>query len=341
MRRVFQSILALAVVVRGELRCDAMFAEMTHRQRVEHGSEVPFARKDDSDILGDLHYPTISFNSNAGITYGKVLVGVGNEGSVPDGCPNGCVHPQTPSNDPDTVHFITTIMIVDENNAVLAMGELTAEDNDGKVASLEYKFPTPKTMTPYVFCSIHGLWKGETVITSTKSSNTTKCEVSKCLKEKDAVAVGSSIAALKHRQYLTYSTKDAFPVKAGNVLNSLHRPVMQVLGKGIKLSIGMGADGPDGSPNGGYHPVTTTTDAATVHWPEYVYVVNEAGTVVYFNEIKPDEPDPVMLYFETPADSTTLTAYVYCNIHGLFVGEPITVQNGDRAPAVTCGFTPF
>lgn len=315
-----------------------MVAEIYHRQKVEHGSEVPFKRTDDTDILGDLHTPIITFTTNSDVTYGKVLVGVGNSGTVPDGCDNGCVHPLIPSNDPDKVHFITTIFLLNELNETIALGELTAEDNGGKVASLNFVFPTPTTITPYVYCSIHGLWQGETVIASQKPSEFRQCSVSKCFQEKDAVAVGSSIAALVHRQNITYSTKDPFPVTPGDILNSLHRPVLQVLGSHVKLSVGMGPDGPEGSPNGGYHPVTTTVDPATVHWPEYAYVVNEAGTVVYFNEIRPDQPDPVMLYFETPADSTTLTAYVYCNIHGLFVGEPITVENGQAAPTVECGF---
>jgi desulfoferrodoxin (superoxide reductase-like protein) len=340
MRGVFQAFLALAVVVRGQLTYDAMFAEMLHRQFIEHKQSTPFSNQ--GDILGSLHDPTMTYTSNTttGMVKGKVLMGVGSTGTQPNGCPNGCVHPLIASNDPNLVHFITTIMIVDENNHVLAMGELTAEDSGGKVASLDFNFPIPQQMTPYAFCNIHGLWKGDTLKLSGSVSSKPTCEITKCLKEQDAVAVGSNIAALENRQNITFSTVAAFPVNNSDVLNTLHRPVLTKEGDLVKVMIGMGSTGPANcqAVNGCYHPVTASTDPATVHWPEYVYVKNEAGVVVFFVEIAPTVPEPVTLVFERPAKSNTLTAYVYCNIHGLFVSEPFAVSGGKAMPAVDCGF---
>jgi len=340
MRGVFQAFLALAVVVRGQLKCDAMFAEMLHRQFIEQNLTTAFVNT--GDILGSLHDPIMTYtqNTTTGMVQGKVLMGIGNDPKVspPAKCPNMCVHPLVASNDPDKVHFITTIMIVDENKNVLAMGELTAEDSGGKVAALDFNFPTPMSMTPYVFCSIHGLWKGDTIQFLGGGSSKPTCEITKCLKEQDAVAVGSNIAALKHRQNTTHQTNEAFPVD-DTVLNALHRPVLTKEGDLVKVMIGMGSKGPAGCPNGCYHPVVATADPTAVHWPEYVYVVNEAGVVVFFVEIAPTVPDPVTLVFETPAKSHTLTAYVYCNIHGLFESEPFAVSGGGKAmPAVDCGF---
>jgi desulfoferrodoxin (superoxide reductase-like protein) len=342
MRGVFQSLLALAAVVRGELTCDSMFAEMGHRQMTEHNKALPFVSTGPTDILGGLHTPVMTFQKDlvTGMTYGKVLVGVGNTEAGPAGCPNDCVHPLTASNDPDAVHYITTIMIMDETGAVLSMGELTAEDNNGQVASLDFNFPTPQKMTPYVYCSIHGLWQGETVTLSTTNSSKATCDVPKCLKEQDAVAVGSAVAVLKHRQNVTQGTKDAFPVKAYDILNSLHRPSLETIGGMVKVTIGMGPlDGPAGCPNQCYHPVTASSDSTVVHWPEYVYVENENGLVVYFQELAPSgDGGPVKVYFETPASSTVLTAYTYCNIHGLFMSAPFQVSGGSALPSARCGF---
>jgi desulfoferrodoxin (superoxide reductase-like protein) len=329
MRGVFQSLLALAVVVRGELTCDSMFAEMSRRQLQEQGQPQPFVSK--GDIPGNLHTPAVTYQSDivTGMTHGKVTVGV-----------TGMTHPLTASNDPDTVHYIETIMIVDENDAVLSMGELTAEDNNGQVSTLDFNFPTPKTMTPYVFCNLHGLWKGKTVTLSNPTSANATCNVPKCGKEQDAVAVGSAVAVLKHRQNVTFKTKDAFPVKNNDILNSLHRPVIDTIGDMVKVTIGMGPlNGPAGCPNDCYHPVTASADPTLVHWPEYVYVVNESGLVVHFVELTPSgDGGPVKVYFETPASSSVLTAYTYCNIHGLFVSEPFKVSGGSALPSASCGF---
>jgi len=344
MRGVFQSLLALASVVRGGLTCDSMFAELVRRQMNEHKSAMPYVSTGDS--LGGLHTPVMTYQKDVvtGMTYGKVLVGVGNTEAGPADCPNNCVHPLAASNDPDTVHYITTIIITDETGAVLSMGELTAEDNNGQVASLDFNFPTPQKMTPYLYCSIHGLWQGETVTLSNTNSSKATCDVPKCLKEQDAVAVGSAVAVLKHRQNLTHGTKDAFPVKAYDALNSLHRPVLETIGGMVKVTIGMGpSDGPSDCLNDCYHPVTASSLPTLVHWPEYVYVENENGVVVYFQEIAPsgDGPvggGPVKVYFETPASSAILTAYTYCNIHGLFMGAPLKVSGGSALPSARCGF---
>jgi len=325
MRGVFQSLLALAVVVRGELTCDSMFAEMSRRQLKEQGQPQPYV---EGDMLSDLHTPVVTYQSDpiTQMTHGKVMVGK-------------ATHPLVASNDPDKVHYIETIMIVDENDAVLVMGELTAEDNNGKVSTLDFNFLTPKTMTPYVFCNLHGLWKGETVTLSGNATGNT-CDVPKCGKEQDAVAVGSAVAVLKHRQNVSFGRKDAFPVINNDVLNSLHRPVIDTIGDMVKVTIGMGPlNGPAGCPNDCYHPVTASADPTKVHWPEYVYVVNESGLVVHFVELAPSgDGGPVKVYFETPASSSVLTAYTYCNIHGLFVSEPFKVSGGSALPSASCGF---
>lgn len=326
---IFQLMLsAVAASAVGESSCGSMMAEMYHRQLVEHNRTSAFTPKE-GDILSALHTPVISaYKGKFGqpIT-GKIQIGAGASGSpVPDGCPNNCIHPLTQSNNPDAVHYITTILLVNELNVTVAYSELTADNNLGQIASLSYSVAHAKSLTPYAFCSIHGLWKGETITfdEETHTSSTT-CQIEKCQFEHTSGATVSTVAALKHRQDTTHGTKDAFPVTDGDILNSLHRPVLVATGSEAVITIGMGSDGPSGCPNGCFHPVTPSSDPAQVHWPEFIYALDQNGNIIALRETSMVVPGVVEHKFVIPKGVTQLTPYTYCNIHGLFVGEPVSV----------------
>jgi len=336
MIRALQIVFASTAVLGSA--CNSLLAEMYHRQLMEHNQSTPFLPKT-GDILSALHTPVMTTERNSfGAIRGTVQIGLGNGGgNLPDGCPNNCVHPLSPSSDPDAVHYITTILIVDQDNEVVALGELTAEDTEGKVATLDFTATGAQTLTPYAYCSIHGFWQGKTTTFESEGKASTKCTVEKCQKEHLVNATISTVAALRHRQDLTYKTKDAFPIKDGDILNSLHRPVLAVIGNTATITIGLGSAGPDGCPNGCYHPVVPSTDPKEVHWPDFIYVVDQDGKIVLLRETSPTVPGTVTYVFPVPMGAKVLTPYVHCNIHGLFVGKPVTISLQGYAPdSVTC-----
>lgn len=67
----------------------------------------------------------------------------------------------------DKDHFISTIYVEDEFGRVVYMKDLTKEDNYDSISEEISYFETYKeyrTLTPYEFCSKHGLYQGETFL---------------------------------------------------------------------------------------------------------------------------------------------------------------------------------
>lgn len=268
------------------------------------------------------------------------MIGLGADGKypVPDGCPNKCIHPLTQSADPDTVHYITTILLVNEMNVAVAYSELTAGNALGQMASLYFSVGVAKSLTPYAYCSIHGLWKGDTIEFEQTRDSSTYCDIAKCQFEHGAAITASTVAALIHRQDITQGTKDAFPVNDGDILNSLHRPVLVPMGSEAVITIGMGKAGPSGCPNGCFHPVNPSSDPSLVHWPEFIWALDQNGIIVTLRETSMVVPGVAQHTFAIPAGVTQLTPYTYCNIHGLFVGEPVSVFGKyNDVDGVSCG----
>merc|ERR1719330_663649 len=68
----------------------------------------------------------------------------------------------TASTNPDEVHFITHIYVLDQDQNLVTLQELDPTGVD--VASINFTIPIGTTsLTAYEWCNKHGLWEGPTV----------------------------------------------------------------------------------------------------------------------------------------------------------------------------------
>merc|ERR1719253_846723 len=82
--------------------------------------------------------------------------------------------------------------------------------------------------------------------------------------------------------------------------------------------------------------MTPNSDPDVVHWINLIWVVDQDGAIVALRQLSPDEPAPASLAFTLPPGTTQVTAYEYCNQHGLFRGDTLSVsasQTTADAPA--------
>lgn len=100
---------------------------------------------------------------------------------------------------------------------------------------------------------------------------------------------------------------------------------------GAKGRVFVGVEG--GSP---IHPMIASKDG-NVHWVTEIYIVDQDGTIVAMESLDPTDVSEATMEFDLSADmtsgGTTLKAYSYCNIHGLWEG-PVVEVPAVEAPAV-------
>lgn len=126
--------------------CSTHHAEMLRRQLEEFSAELPFTVED-----GTKHTPYITYSEDG--QKATVTVGNGDE-------EGGVFHPTVPSDDPEVVHYVTHIWVLDEDGAVVG---LDATDPSTATVPVTYSFDVPKgatSLTAYEFCNKHGLWEG-------------------------------------------------------------------------------------------------------------------------------------------------------------------------------------
>ena len=61
----------------------------------------------------------------------------------------------------------------------------------------------------------------------------------------------------------------------------------------------------------------------TRHWVGAVYARDQTGKVIHFESITRQALKPIVSSFKLPAGVTSVIAYEFCNIGGIFRSEPI------------------
>ena len=70
-------------------------------------------------------------------------------------------------------------------------------------------------------------------------------------------------------------------------------------------------------------------DRVEPHWITEIYVVDQTGEIMTMQSLNPTHVDIAQITFDIPSSATTLTAYEWCNIHGLYVGPTVDVATGE------------
>merc|ERR1712083_269027 len=97
-----------------------------------------------------------------------------------------------------------------------------------------------------------------------------------------------------------------------------HTPYINISGNTGTVVVG------DGNP---YHPMTASADPDEVHFITHIYVLDENDTVVTMQNLDPTGVDTARITFTLPSAATSLTAYEFCNKHGLYRGPTVTLSS--------------
>jgi hypothetical protein len=62
------------------------------------------------------------------------------------------------------------------------------------------------------------------------------------------------------------------------------------------------------------------------HYITTIYVKTDAGMVIGLIEFAATDPAPPSVTFVLPAGTKSVTAYEFCNLHGLWASKPLAVK---------------
>jgi desulfoferrodoxin (superoxide reductase-like protein) len=86
----------------------------------------------------------------------------------------------------------------------------------------------------------------------------------------------------------------------------------------------------DADPDADAAPPPPPVDAGPVILPEHyittIYVKTDTGVVAGLIEFKSNDPSPPSVTFVLPAGTKSVTAYEFCNLHGLWASKPLAVK---------------
>lgn len=284
--------------------CNTMHEEYVRRQLQDYGSETPF-----DETSGTKHVPYITVDG----TTATVVVGNGDvEGGV--------WHPMVNSDDPTEVHFITHMYVVDQDANIIAMK--TMDPALGGPATMTFEIPAhTSTVTAYEWCNLHGLWVGPTVAV-TPANDAPHAE---CTKDNPLPNSYGAFAADFVRLQQLPPFISTIPYSGGN---NKHTPFI-TLKSNFSGEVCVGVEGL-------MHPMkgnADVSDGEDVHWITDIYVLNQDQNIVAMKSLDPSDVDTACMDFIfSPEDATELTAYSWCNIHGLWIGP--TVKTGGAVAGV-------
>merc|ERR1712190_66626 len=265
----------------GQMLAQAFVAEMRRRQSSIFEAFDPF-----TESVSTKHTPYIMIEgSDASVVVGKGAV----TGSASD------IHPMTPSTNAGVVHFVNFIYVVDEQGTVVAMTQKFPDDPSP--ATLNFVIPSSaRSLTAYEFCNKHGLYVGPSVRVATSTTTTTTI-ITQC----DFV-----VAELERRQFSIFGSDSPYT----QAESPKHTPFLSISGDTATVRVG-------GSP---FHPMTASNDSSAVHWISHIYVQDQTGRTLFMKMLAPTSPSPAQVSFAIPTGVTSMTAYAFCNKHGLYVG---------------------
>ncbi|CAE8726190.1 unnamed protein product [Polarella glacialis] len=316
---VLLPLLFFSTVVGADNACEFWRAEMLRRQMDERGEATNTAY--DADALGNLkHKPFLRVEGTTAI----VVVGIG----AVTGIASDLVHPMVNSTDTSVVHWIDTIWVEDQAGKIIGMRRLSV--TEPAPATLTFQIPAGTTqMTAFEHCNKHGAFKGQMLTidaVQTVPNLQPQCSISLCRGwTSDAAACSSPITEYER----LYSSEFSRTTAVDGNTNLKHKPSLTVHGNGSATVVVGQENVKEGTIT--YHPMAPSTDPTFLHWINAIWVLDQSGLVIANYEFLPDAIGPASLTFEVPAGTTEMTAYEYCNKHGLFVGDETAVAGSSTS----------
>eukprot|EP00594_Rhizosolenia_setigera_P016285 CAMPEP_0178957460 /NCGR_PEP_ID=MMETSP0789-20121207/10931_1 /TAXON_ID=3005 /ORGANISM="Rhizosolenia setigera, Strain CCMP 1694" /LENGTH=350 /DNA_ID=CAMNT_0020639721 /DNA_START=55 /DNA_END=1108 /DNA_ORIENTATION=+ len=288
------------------MHCVSLHADFLRRQAAYFNSTDAFDNSTSADDNKHVPFITLSDdNSQATVVVGDDTV----------------YHPVVPSNDnPDVVHYVTDIYVVDETGSIVYYTKLdpsiAADETDGK-ATVTFDVPSGvSTLTAYEWCNLHGLWVGpEVTVDADASGADVDCIVTPA--EYPEGAYESARADFERRQAAEFGESDPYTEDDG----VKHTPYIeyqwnyQAL---VALTVG--------SEDSEVHPMTASDDPDTVHFVTDIFVEDQYGNVIFMTALDPSDVDEVFELFTLPTGVTSMTAYEFCNLHGYWKGPTVELS---------------
>eukprot|EP01061_Rhynchopus_euleeides_P047970 TRINITY_DN9953_c0_g1_i1.p1 TRINITY_DN9953_c0_g1~~TRINITY_DN9953_c0_g1_i1.p1 ORF type:complete len:1890 (+),score=606.29 TRINITY_DN9953_c0_g1_i1:147-5672(+) len=294
------------------LRNEAIRMHLQATGLTEPIAETPSNRK---------HIPYIVLDG----TTARVTVGLG---TVSPGNDN-LIHPM--SNASGT-HYIAMLYVEDQGGRVVSGGAYAASS---PLAVLEFDIPSGVTsLRAFSLCNKHGLFVSSVQSVTATSGVAPPCGLETCLVH-PAVQLSSggcaAYAAVEwealHFQKAVYSDEGPHVYsEKSTAFQRMHTPFLTVLpGGGAVLDVGVTTlqNGSDVRP---WHPAEFLEDASQIHFTRLMYVKDQAGVVVAaLQAAVPGALD--RMQFTIPEGVTQLTAYAYCQRHGLYQGPTVSLPS--------------
>lgn len=257
---------------------DVEIAELKRRQKSEHGKDV-------FQGIDNRHTPFLTISGSIG----TVVVGTYH-------------HPMNASEDPDEVHFVTHMYVVDQTGKCLAMKYL--DPGSDERAQMTFTIPASATkLKPYEYNNKQGLWEGPEQIVPQLTPIANRRSV-------NPSAWKYIIADLLRQHKKDHNTPDVF---VGHEKEK-HTPYITFLDGRMRVTVGN---------ENQYHVMKDTTDPNTVHYITYIYVLDEEGRCVAMEAPDPTTVDKCVVDFDVPKNARKVTPYSFCNLHGLWVGPSV------------------
>eukprot|EP00978_Attheya_sp_CCMP212_P016614 scaffold43696_cov48-Attheya_sp.AAC.3 len=137
-----------------------------------------------------------------------------------------------------------------------------------------------------------------------------------------ASSARSSLCGTLHSNFLRRQLeeigwKTPFPVG----IDPTHTPYVTFdEGGNATVTIGNGNE-----PRGRYHAMTPSDVPNLIHYIAHIYVFDQNDEIIANRNMSPFNPSPATFTFSIPPGTTSITAYQFCNRHGLWKGDKTAV----------------
>eukprot|EP00746_Dinoflagellata_sp_MGD_P157018 gnl/MRDRNA2_/MRDRNA2_86071_c0_seq2.p1 gnl/MRDRNA2_/MRDRNA2_86071_c0~~gnl/MRDRNA2_/MRDRNA2_86071_c0_seq2.p1 ORF type:complete len:437 (+),score=48.54 gnl/MRDRNA2_/MRDRNA2_86071_c0_seq2:142-1452(+) len=274
---------------------DVEVAELVRRHKSEHGRNV-FQKED------EVHTPMPHNTPYLTVMGATATVVVGKH-----------PHPMIESEDPDLMHFVTHIYVLDQTGKCVAM-EYFDPSTDSE-AHMTFSIPaSATTLQPYEYWNREGLWAGPAVAVSNKLT---------AISNRRSVNPSSwkYIIADLYRQHKK-DHNDPGPFLGHP--KEKHTPYISFHADKVRVTVGN---------DHAFHCMKDSTNPAEVHYITYIYMLDENNKCVAM-----EAPDPVgvercIVEFDVPKGVHRLTPYSMCNLHGLWVGPSVDLVTRNQEEA--------
>jgi desulfoferrodoxin (superoxide reductase-like protein) len=183
-------------------------------------------------------------------------------------------------------HYIADVWVTNQLGVVIWAIKLSSINAAGPSTSFTIP-PGTTSMTPYAYCTKHGLWAGPQYAVALETA------VSEIMRDLDAASTSGP------RSFHQRGGSTSAPVK--------HDPFLTLRGEFATVAV----RGTGGS-------ATTLHPQDADHYITAIFVTNQHGAVVHFGRLATSNGSRPAVSFLIPAGTTSLTPYSHCNLHGLF-----------------------